>query len=142
MVISKTHLSECMKIAKKRVINKCIVQTCMCRRCRRKDAFCESIGNALKETGLSWIINTIYIVLPLYQCPYTPSRQRFSLSLEAFSGAITFNVRVYFNITSPSRSRFGSVLRSDNIQRPSLFQVLHHLPDRGLLQIWKRSQER
>ena len=96
MIISKTHLSECMKIVKKHVINKNFAQTCMCRRCRRKDAFCESIGNALKETVLSWIINTIYIVLPLYQCPYTPSRQRFSLSLEAFSGAITFNVRVCF----------------------------------------------
>ena len=89
------------------------VQTCMCRRCRRKDAFYESIGNALKETVLSWIINTIYIVLPLYQCPYTPSRQRFSLSLEAFSGAITFNVRVYFK---------------------------HYIPFQ--IQVWKRSQER
>ena len=121
MVISKTHLSECMKIAKKHVINIVFVQTCMCRRCRRKDAFCESIGNALKETGLSWIINTIYIVLPLYQCPYTPSRQRFSLSLEVFSGAITFNVRVDFKLYTPLKtevfSRFGSVLRSDNIQR-------------------------
>ena len=127
MVISKTHLGECMKIVKKHVISNFFVQTCMCRRCRRKDAFCESIGNALKETVLSWIINTIYIVLPLYQCPYTPSRQRFSLSLEAFSGAITFNVRVYFKHNTPFQtevfSKFGTVLRSDNIQRPSLFQT-------------------
>ena len=121
MIISKTHLRESMEIAKKRVMNNFLVQNCMCRRCRRKDAFYESIGNALKETVLSWIINTIYIVLPLYQCPYTPSRQRFSLSLEAFSGAITFNVRVDFKLYTPFKtevfSRFRSVLRSDNIQR-------------------------
>ena len=50
-------------------------------------------------------INTIYIVLPLYQCPYTPSRQRFSSSLEAFSGAITFNVRVYFKQYTPFKTQ-------------------------------------
>ena len=156
MIISKTHLSESMEIAKKRVMNHFLLQNGLCRRCRRKEAVYESIGNALKDTVLSWIINIIYIVLPLYQCPYTPSRQRFSLSLEAFSGAITFNVRVYFKHNTPFQtevfSKFGSVL----IQRPSLFQTpSRHRPspqirvvmleinsDNGFRQLWKRSQER
>ena len=77
----KNNLSECMEIAKKRVMNHFLLQNCLCRRCRRKDAVYESIGNALKETVLSWIINTIYIVLPLYQCPYIPSRHSFSIGL-------------------------------------------------------------
>ena len=162
MIISKTHLSESMEIAKKRVMNHFLLQNGLCRRCRRKEAVYESIGNALKETVLSWIINTIYKVLPLYV--RTPLLDKdFRPSLEAFSGAITFNVRVHFkhytsfqtevfswflrsdNIQRPSLfqalhtpfqtedfSRFGSVLRSDNIQRLSLFQTLQSLPDTNL----------
>ena len=49
----KTHLSESMEIAKKRVMNNFLVRNCMCRRCRRKEAFYEFIGNAPKETALS-----------------------------------------------------------------------------------------
>ena len=88
MIISKTHLSESMEIAKKRVMNNFLVRNCMCRRCRRKEAFCEFIGNALKETALSSTTFNVRVDFKLY----TP-----------------FKTEVF--------SRFRSVLRSDNIQR-------------------------